>query len=121
MPITVDGSSQLVGSMKAAGQELADMKPAHARVAALVADAARVPRRSGALAASLRPSTDTGRAIVSAGAGRVRYAGVIHWGWPRRNIRPQTFLADAAKSTEPAWLAAYTESVQTVLDTVRGA
>ena len=29
------------------------------------------------------------------------YAPVIHWGWPKRNIRPQPFVLDAALETRP--------------------
>ena len=121
MPVTVDGADRLAAGMKHAGQEMLDMTPTHGKVAGMVADATRVPRLTGRLAASVRPAGQPGKATVRAGGPAVPYAGVIHWGWPRRNIRPQTFLADAAANTEPAWLATYAADVQTILDTVTGA
>jgi hypothetical protein len=33
---------------------------------------------------------------VTAGSRSVPYAGPIHFGWPRHNIKPQPFLYDAA-------------------------
>lgn len=55
-----------------------------------------VPVRSGRLQKSIK-SGATGRgATVRAGRGAVPYAGPIHFGWGRRNIRPQPFLYNAA-------------------------
>lgn len=54
-----------------------------------------VPKRSGALASTLRTAGLQSGGRVRAGLGRVPYAGPIHFGWPARNIRPQPFLYDA--------------------------
>ena len=60
-----------------------------------------VPVRSGKLRDSIRVgATARSKITISAGNNRssrsgVPYANPIHWGWFKRNIRPQPFLADA--------------------------
>ena len=55
------------------------------------------PVRSGALRDSIRiGARATGRVSISAGNnGRVPYANPIHWGWFKRNIKPQPFFIKA--------------------------
>lgn len=62
-------------------------EPLEAAAAAL-ARTARPPRRSGRLDRSLRAD---GPAVVSS----LPYAGVIHFGYPRRHIDAQPFVLDA--------------------------
>lgn len=131
--VRVDGARQLRASLKRAGHDLGDLKAANAEVSRIVlADAkTRVPRRSGALAATLRGGSAATRATVSAGYARVPYAGPVHWGTPpggrwgrgrtARGVRAQPFLTDAAKKTEPVWLLAYRRSVTRILAKVKGA
>ncbi len=59
-------------------------------------------------------------AIIRAGKKSVPYAGVIHWGWPRKNIVAQPWLTEAAASTESTWVDAYTEAVDEILETIEG-
>jgi hypothetical protein len=121
--LEVQGLGQLVRTLRRAGDDVGDLKDAHARVAAIVAaaGASRAPRRSGALASSVRGSRQVRRARVSAGRASVPYAGVIHWGWPAHNIAPNPFLSEAAQDTESQWTATYQRDVQHVLDKVKGA
>lgn len=54
------------------------------------------PVRSGALRDSIRiGARATGRVSISAGGNRVPYANPIHWGWFKRNIKPQPFFIKA--------------------------
>lgn len=92
---------------------------ANQRVGSIVsaAAAARAPKVTGKLAASVRPmARQTSVRIAS----RVVYAGPIHWGWAARNIAPHTFISDAATSTEPAWLELYWREIEDALRIVRG-
>lgn len=61
------------------------------RVANMVASDARglAPKLTGRLAASLKGSATQRRATVRS---TLPYAGPIHWGWPKRNIKPQPFI-----------------------------
>lgn len=121
--VTVDGLARLSRTLGKAGRDVEDLKDAHVRVAEVVIAAARVtgPRRSGRLVADLRPSRAKGRASVLLGRASVPYAGPIHWGWPARGIRPQPFVVDAARATEPEWVETYRREVQKILDRVEGA
>jgi hypothetical protein len=121
--VKVEGLATLVRTMRKAGEDLADLKDANARAAAIVVGraSATAPRRSGRLAASVRGTRAAGRARVQAGRASVPYAGPIHFGWPARRIAAQPFLSDAARATEPQWLPTYVKDVQAALDKVRGA
>jgi uncharacterized protein YcsI (UPF0317 family) len=121
--IRIEGLDALVRSMRKAGVDISELKEAHIRAAAIVADRAAelAPRRSGRLAGSVRPAKQAKRARIQAGSAKVPYANPIHWGWPSRNIASQPFLSDAAQQTEAEWTAAYLEDVQAALDKVRGA
>jgi len=80
------------------------LKAANKGAAVIIADDAKtkVPVRSGRLKKSIagRGSQSSG-SIKAGSAARVPYAGAIHFGWGRRNIRPQMFLTDAMRDKLP--------------------
>jgi hypothetical protein len=121
--VQIVGAKRLRRTLKAAGIELEDLKAANAAVASLVAQAAagRAPKRTGRLAASVRGNRAQARATVLAGRASVPYAGPIHWGWPRRGIKANPFLADTAAALEPAWIAIYTREVEKAINKIEGA
>jgi hypothetical protein len=120
--VTVDGARQLRATLKRAGEDLADLRSTNAAVATYVAvrSAAAAPRRSGALAASVRGNAAATNATIRAGGAAVPYAGPIHWGWPARHIAAQPFIADTAATTEPAWAAIYRARVSAIVNRIRG-
>lgn len=120
--LRVEGARQLRSTLRRAGDQLEDLRDTHAAAAALVAAAgtAAAPRRTGRLAGTVRGSGTKTHATVRAGYARVPYANPIHWGWPRRNIRPSLFLTTAAAQTEPTWVELYTREVNRILDQVEG-
>jgi hypothetical protein len=75
-----------------------DFKQAGYQAAQIVVNEAKrlVPVRSGKLGKTIRAHKVVSGAKVSAGRTTVPYAGAIHFGWARRNIRPNPFLYDAA-------------------------
>jgi hypothetical protein len=96
--IKVEGLDKLTRQMKTLeGDAVSLVKDLNAELAADVAETARrkVPRRSGALAGSIRSSGQAKTGVVRAGKSGVPYAKVIHFGWADHNIRPQPFLYDA--------------------------
>lgn len=121
--VEVHGSRELRRSLKAAGDDLGDLKDAHKLTGDYVANAAsgRAPRRSGALAGSLRASRIARGVAVKAGSAKVRYAGPIHYGWPAHNIRAQPFVVDAAHATEEHWLGIYADEVERIVGEIKGA
>lgn len=118
--VRVEGGRQLRAALREAAGDLGDLRHANTQAAALVAraGAADAPRRSGLLAASVRPGASQSAAIVRAGSARVPYAGVIHYGWPARHIRAQPWLREDAERTQPTWLALYHRAIQAILDRI---
>jgi len=103
MTIKVEGIPQLNRDLKKLGVDMEDLKDAMGRLADMGAKSAAgfAPKRSGALAASIRGNRAKSKAVVAAGRGRTTgYAGVINYGSPRRGIAAQPFMqrADAAIS-----------------------
>ena len=80
-------------AIKAAGKESAESVMGEARKL--------VPVRSGKLRDSIRLASNArGRVTIQAGNNRssrsgVPYANPIHWGWFKRNIKPQPFFVSA--------------------------
>lgn len=67
-----------------------------AEIVAKEAKSNTVPVRSGALRASIRALGSQTKGQVAAGRGKTsRYAGIIHFGNPNRNIEPQPYLYEA--------------------------
>lgn len=95
--IRVDGAKELRKALRKVEGGIADLKGVHADAAKVVEERAGqiVPRRSGRLATSIRSSGQATGGVVRAGRASVPYAGVIHFGSPKRNIKPQPFLYDA--------------------------
>lgn len=121
-PVEVDGLRNLRRTLTAAGVSLQDLKDAHAEVARVVVRAAEphTPRRTGALAASLRGSGTQTAAVARAGRAAVPYAGPIHWGWPRRHIKAQPWIYDAAVASQDQWTGTYLSALEHIIDSIEG-
>lgn len=128
--LQVEGARQLRASLKRAGLSVQDLKDAHRAVADLVKAEAhrRAPRSprgsnrgpSGSLARSLRPSGTQTAAQVRAGGKRLPYAGPVHFGHPRRHIRPNPFISEAAAATERTWTGTYLAALEHIVGTIEG-
>lgn len=106
--------------MKQAGLDLGNLRAAHAKAAKIAEGAANPPKRSGALASTVRSSGTKTAGVLRAGRASVPYAGPIHWGWPRRGISANPFLSDAAQRSESTWLPVYEAAVNDALDQIKG-
>ena len=87
-----------------------ELKGANKDVAELVAEEARrlVPVRSGALKKSIRALGSQTSGQVAVGRGKTRvYAPIIHFGNPKRGIRPTPFLYEARDKRTGDVIAAY--------------
>lgn len=98
---------------------MGDMKEANVKVANTVVTRAKAigPQRTGRLVGSVVPAKTVGRARVRS---NLIYAPVIHYGWPKRNIKAQPFVLDAAIETRPEWMDQYEKSLQDISNTVKG-
>ena len=116
--VQVVGAERCAATLRASGERLEHLDHAAAGASRVVAaaGAGKAPRRTGALAMSVRPMPEgaTGAAGTS-----LRYAPYVHWG--TRHMRARPFLTDASRQTEPIWLALYTADADRALGMVKGA
>lgn len=112
----LEGGRELRSALKAAGADLGELREAHRRASDIVAAYASTiaPRRTGTLAASVRPGATQRAGVVRAGRATVPYAPPIHWGWPARGIRGDPFVSVAAQATEPRWLPVYLAEIDRI-------
>lgn len=97
MPVEIEGLRQANAAMLRLGVDVDDLKDVYAEVAKVGAYVAAnlAPHRTGALQNTIRGNRAKGKAVITAGRARVRYAGAINYGWPKHNIRASNFLARA--------------------------
>lgn len=119
-PVRVEGLGALVKTLKAAEDNLEDLKAANQTASRIVLEEARhkAPRRTGALAATGRVNKAAKKANVMFGSARVPYANPVHWGWAARHIKAQPFVTTAATSTQPVWIAAYEAEIEKIVNEI---
>lgn len=112
--IEVEGLRDLRRALKQMEGGLGDLKAANREAAEIVADGAQrfVPRRSGALAASIRAAGQASAGVVRAGFRSVPYAGPIHFGWAAHSIAPNPFIYDALDARAGEVEAAYEAQIE---------
>lgn len=95
--VRVHGLRDLTRALERAGVAVSDLKSVMGEVGEMVAGTARplTNPKSGRLAGSIRPAKQKTRAVIRAGGTGRPYAGVQHFGWPARNIRPKLYLYEA--------------------------
>jgi phage gpG-like protein len=121
--ITVQGADVLARTLQSAGRQLQDWSSVNAAAAARVAQdaASRAPRRTGRLAASIRPSSDKTSGLIAAGGGGIAYAKVQEYGNPRHNIAAQPYLRPAFADLRDALIGMYDDHMKQTLGQVKGA
>jgi len=118
--IKIEGLRSLQRSIIAMGVPREEMRAAAKASAGLVLNEARslVPVRSGRLRDSIRITQGRGGITqISAGNNRkgksgVPYANPIHWGWFKRNIKPQPFFVTALGITREDVFKSYEHELQ---------
>lgn len=117
--VKVYGGRALRTALRQAEGNLKDLTALNQQAATIVIRRAeqKAPRRTGALKRSLTPARAATRATVRS---NLVYAGVIHFGWPARNIPANPFVFQAAQATEREWAPLYTKGMQDLCDQVAG-
>lgn len=130
--VRIDGAKQLRTTLRKAGEDLGDLKAAHAEAAkiAAIASADRAPVKSGKLARTLRSSGTKTAGIVRAGSASVPYANAVHWGrlfWPNRAkararsvVTANPFISAGAQDSEGQWLPVYERAIDGAIQRVKG-
>ena len=116
--VKVTGLNQAIRSLRELGLPDEELKRAGNEAGELVANEARnlVPVRTGRLRNSIRVSKSIRKVTISAGNNRssrtgVPYANPIHWGWFKRNIKPQPFFARALGLTRDEVYKTYFDNI----------
>jgi len=119
--LEVEGLNKLTAALRKAGVEVRDMKAANERVGDVVVQGARpiTPKRTGALASSIKPAKRASGVIVRAGGGRVRYAKFVEYG--TRKMGARSYLVKAAHDTQPRWMDEYEKELQVLMNHVGAA
>jgi len=119
--IRIEGMKQIRATLKELESDLKrEPQRINKEAAVLVADTARsqtTPRRSGRLAASVKPGASGARAFVKSS---LVYSAVIHFGWPHHHIKPNPYLYKALDSRIDDVYALYEKRVAELVDKVRG-
>jgi HK97 gp10 family phage protein len=118
--IKVKGLRSSIKALQAIGVDAKDIKSAGNEAGEIVAREARnlAPVRSGSLRSTIRVSKALNRVSVSAGNnGKVPYANPIHWGWFKRNIKPQPFFVKALGITRNEVYQNYYRSIDRLIKT----
>ena len=116
--IKVKGFNQAVRALRELGVPDNEIKDSAQEAGNIVADEARslAPVRTGRLRDSIRVNRSLRKVVVSAGNNRssksaVPYANPIHWGWFKRNIKPQPFFVKALGITRDEVYRAYYDNM----------
>lgn len=114
--IEVKGLREVVRSLERFGVEVSDLKAAFKRIGTIVAEDAQTlaPKKSGALAGSIRPSNTKNKSVVRAGSGKVVYAGVQEYGG-YNNIEANSFLRGALEQNQATVVKALSEELDNLI------
>jgi hypothetical protein len=121
-PIKITGLSEVQRNLRKLSSDALDLNKTefletNKRVAEIIINESKkyVPFRSGALAAAIRNASTKKSAKVRAGSAAVPYAGPIHFGWPSRSIKPNTFLYEAIDARRAEVANRYAELVSDLI------
>jgi HK97 gp10 family phage protein len=101
-----------------------ELRLAHKAAAEVVADRAKdlVPvGKTGNLKRSITPQASQSAGKVKAGRATVPYAGIIHFGWPQRGIKPRPFLYEASDDRRNQVREVYAERIEELIKKVNNA
>jgi hypothetical protein len=110
LTIAAPGADQLASTLGHAAEELEDLEQANARAGELVRSSARIPRRTGALANTVRVDTTPNGFTILAGGNGVDYAVPVH--------QKNPFLTTALTTTEDKVADLYLDHTATALDQI---
>jgi hypothetical protein len=121
-PIKITGLSEVQRNLRKLSTDALDLNKTefletNKQVAEIIINESKkyVPVRSGALAAAIRNASTKKSAKVRAGSAAVPYAGPIHFGWPSRSIKPNTFLYEAIDARRAEVANRYAELVSDLI------
>ena len=117
--IRVVGLNQTIRAIRTIGVPAKEISQAGFEAGQIVAGEARslVPVKTGALRNTIRVAKQQRKILVRAGNNTtVPYANPIHWGWFRRNIKPNEFLGRAIGGKIDEVYKAYFQNLQELIN-----
>jgi len=121
-PIKITGLSEVQRNLRKLSTDALDLNKTefletNKNVAEIIINESKkyVPVLTGALAAAIRNASTKKSAKVRAGNVGVQYAGPIHFGWPARSIKPNTFLYEAIDARKSEVANRYAELVSDLI------
>ena len=121
-PIKITGLSEVQRNLRKLSTDALDLNKTefletNKKVAEIIINESKkyVPVLTGALAAAIRNASTKKSAKVRAGSVGVQYAGPIHFGWPARSIKPNTFLYEAIDARKSEVANRYAELVSDLI------
>ena len=123
--ICIEGARQLRATMRKAGADMKALSALNRSAAAIVLPVAKAstpvgPPNRGHLQATVRIGATQRAGIIRVGNKARPYAGQVHYGTPDGAVKPNPWVIDAAKRTEPQWTAAYWDGLMHILDQIQG-
>ena len=115
--IKVEGLKETLSALKKLGDNFEDLKDANAELSSTIASkaSALAPKLTGALAGSIKGNRANKRVQIKAGSAKIAYAGVIEYGYPKRNIRAQSYLRRAASEDQNYIAQTYETNIKEVI------
>ncbi len=115
--IEVTGIRELNKALKSVGDDFEDLKDANQQLGLIVANraAALAPVRSGKLASSIKTNRAKNKVTISAGRASVPYAGVIEYGWGKRNIKKQPYLNKSVNENKEQIKLKYEQNIKDII------
>lgn len=115
--IKIEGLAGIQKTLKAVGTPTKELSAAGFEAAIIVTNTAKtlVPRRSGRLAATIKPARVARGAEGRAGSSNVLYANPIHFGWFKRHIKPNPFMYKALDNRREEVIQAYMKQMDDLI------
>lgn len=122
--IEVENGVLLRRAIRKAGIDLKELTAINKRAAAIVAARAKQTApvgedKGGHIRVTIRPGATQRAGIVRVGNKSKPYAGVVHYGDRKRNIKNvKPWVIIAAQETEPQWLAQYYSEITEIIERI---
>ncbi|MBM7052218.1 hypothetical protein [Rothia sp. ZJ1223] len=122
--VEIEGGRVLRKALKQAQIDLKELSAINRRAAQIVAARAKQlapvgDNKNGHIAATIRAGATQRAGIVRVGRANRAYAGVVHYGDRKRNIRKvRPFVIIAAQETEPQWLEQYYREITEIIERI---
>ena len=111
--ISIQGVKEVTDSLNKMARELESNIELNKELSTTLSQkaSAMAPNLTGALASSIVGNPSAEKAQILAGSAAVPYAGVIEYGWPKKNIQAQPYLTTTVNNNLGYIVAKYQNSI----------